>query len=667
MDIGLLLPITGLAALAVAAISAHLVLKENPGSPRVREISGAIREGATAFLKRQYTTIWAFALAIAFLLLLIPAWGWQASVAFLIGSLSSTIAGFIGMHVAIRANSRTANAARVGVNDALKVAFRGGLVMGMTVVGVGLLGVLLFYYWFGNPTFILPYGFGASVVALFARVGGGIYTKTADVGADLVGKVEAGIPEDDPRNPAVIADNVGDNVGDVAGMGADLFESYVASIIAAMIVGVTVQSTYGSGAVTLPLWISAIGIVASILGVFFVRVKKGKDPSYALNSASIAAIVITAAGSLFLAAYMFGWNSGLGLFAAVFSGLISGLVIGLTSDYFTNRTHRPAKFIAHSAESGAAINLLAGFSVGLLSVVLPIVAISVSVIVSYTVLGGGFVGLYGICLAGVGMLSVTGIIVASDAYGPIVDNAGGIAEQSGMSGRVRKVTDTLDSVGNTTKAICKGFAIGSAALTAIALFATYTSPQFANIVTLNLLDPKVVAGFFLGGATVAFFCALTVLAVGRNSFRMVEEVRRQFRKIPGLMEGKAKPDYARCVDIATRGALKELIIPSVSTLTIPIAIGFLLGKAALGGFLAGSIGVGLVFALFMANAGGAWDNAKKYIELGHFGGKGSNTHAAAVTGDTVGDPFKDTAGPSVNILIKLMSWVALIAAPLLLA
>jgi K(+)-stimulated pyrophosphate-energized sodium pump len=667
LDIGLLLPITGLAALAVAAISARLVLKENQGSPRVREISGAIREGATAFLKRQYTTIWAFALAIAFLLLLIPAWGWRASVAFLIGSLSSTIAGFIGMHVAIRANSRTANAARVGVNDALKVAFRGGLVMGMTVVGVGLLGVLLFYYWFGNPTLILPYGFGASAVALFARVGGGIYTKTADVGADLVGKVEAGIPEDDPRNPAVIADNVGDNVGDVAGMGADLFESYVASIIAAMIVGVTVQSTYGSGAVTLPLWISAIGIVASILGVFFVRVKKGKDPSYALNSASIAAIVITATGSLFLAAYMFGWNSGLGLFVAVFSGLISGLVIGLTSDYFTNRTHRPAKFIAHSAESGAAINLLAGFSVGLLSTVLPIVAISASVIVSYTVLGGGFAGLYGICLAGVGMLSVTGIIVASDAYGPIVDNAGGIAEQSGMSGRVRKVTDTLDSVGNTTKAICKGFAIGSAALTAIALFATYTSPQFANIVTLNLLDPKVVAGFFLGGATVAFFCALTVLAVGRNSFRMVEEVRRQFRKIPGLMEGKAKPDYARCVDIATRGALKELIIPSVSTLTIPIAVGFLLGKAALGGFLAGSIGVGLVFALFMANAGGAWDNAKKYIELGHFGGKGSNTHAAAVTGDTVGDPFKDTAGPSLNILIKLMSWVALIAAPLLLA
>lgn len=670
MEAELFLPVVGLAALAVAAISARLVLKEDQGSPRVREISHAIYEGATAYLKRQYTTIWAFAFAIAFLLLLIPAWGWRASVAFLFGSLSSTIAGFVGMHVAIRANSRTANAARFGVNGALKVAFRGGLVMGMTVVGIGLLGVLFFYHVFGDPTFIMPFGFGASAVALFARVGGGIYTKTADVGADLVGKIEAGIPEDDPRNPAVIADNVGDNVGDVAGMGADLFESYVASIVAAMIIGVVVQGTYGSAAVTLPLFVSAMGIVASIISIFFVRVKKGKDPSYALNSASIAAIVITAVGSLLFllfAAYPSEWGKGLGLFVAVLSGLISGLVVGLTSDYFTNRIHRPAIFIAHSAQSGAAIGLLTGFSVGLLSVVLPIVAISTSVVVSYTVLGGGFAGLYGICLAGVGMLSVTGVIVASDAYGPIADNAGGIVEQAGMPGRVRKVTDTLDSVGNTTKAICKGFAIGSAALTAIALFATFTSPNFANIPVLDLLNPNVVAGFFIGGATVAFFCALTILAVGRNSFRMVEEVRRQFRSIKGLMQGKAKPDYARCVDIATRGALKELLLPSVSALIIPLAVGLILGKAALGGFLAGSIGVGLVFALLMANAGGAWDNAKKYIEVGHFGGKGSKTHAAAVIGDTVGDPFKDTAGPSINILIKLMSWMALISAPLLLA
>jgi len=660
LELSFLLPITGLAALTVAGISALLVLKESQGTERVKEISGAIYEGATAYLKRQYTTIWAFAFAIAVLLFFIPTWGWHASVAFLVGALSSTIAGFIGMHVAIRANSRTANAARAGVGKALKIAFRGGLVMGMAAVGIGLLGVLLFYYWFENPTFILPYGFGASAVALFARVGGGIYTKTADVGADLVGKVEVGIPEDDPRNPAVIADNVGDNVGDVAGMGADLFESYVAIIIATMVVGWTVQATYGPAAVTLPLWIAAIGIVASILSIFFVRIKKGKDPSYALNSASIAAIGITAAGSLFLATYVFGLETGWGLFVAVLSGLIAGLVVGLTSDYFTSRIHRPARFIAYSAQSGAAIDLLTGFSVGLLSVVIPIVAIAVAVVVAFAM-----AGLYGICLAGVGMLSITGIIVASDAYGPIADNAGGIVEQSGMPGRVRTSTDTLDSIGNTTKAICKGFAIGSAALTAIALFATYTS--MANIQALDLLDPKIVAGFFLGGATIALFCALTILAVGRNSFRMVNEVRRQFKKIPGLMKGKAKPDYARCVDIATRGALKELLVPSVSALTIPLAVGLIIGKAALGGFLAGSIGIGLVFALLMANAGGAWDNAKKYIELGHFGGKGSKTHAAAVIGDTVGDPFKDTAGPSINILIKLMSWVALISVPLLLA
>jgi K(+)-stimulated pyrophosphate-energized sodium pump len=654
--------------LAVAVISARLVLREDQGNPRIREISSAIREGATAYLKRQYTTIWAFVIAIAFLLLVIPTWGWRASVAFVVGALSSTIAGFAGMHIATRTNSRTAHAARRGVNDALRVAFRGGLVMGMTVVGIGLLGVQFFYRWFGDPTFIMPFGFGASAVALFARVGGGIYTKTADVGADLVGKVEEGIPEDDPRNPAVIADNVGDNVGDVAGMGADLFESYVASVVAAMIIGATaeVRGAYGPDAVTLPLFIAAVGIIASILSIFFVRVRKGRDPSYALNSASIGAIVMTAVGSLLLATYMFGWRDGLGLSVAVFSGLISGLAVGLTSDYFTNRIHRPARFIAHSAQSGAAIDLLTGFSVGLLSVVLPIVVISMSVVVSYTVLGGGFAGLYGICLAGVGMLSVTGIIVASDAYGPIADNAGGIVEQSGMPERVRGVTDTLDSVGNTTKAICKGFAIGSAALTAIALFATYTSPQFANIPVLDLLNPSVVAGFFIGGATVALFCALTILAVGRNSFRMVEEVRRQFKEIKGLMEGKVKPSYSRCVDIATRGALRELLLPSVLAILIPIAIGFVLGKAALGGFLAGSIGVGLVFALLMANAGGAWDNAKKYVELGHFGGKGSKTHAAVVIGDTVGDPFKDTAGPSINILIKLMSWVALICAPLLL-
>jgi len=658
----IILPIAGLAALGVAGLSARLVLREDPGSPRVREISGAIHQGAIAYLKRQYSTIWAFAFIIAVLLFFTPDWGWVASVAFLTGALSSTIAGFLGMHIAIRANCRTANAALAGADRALRVAFRGGLVMGMSVVGIGLLGVLLFYYWLGIPKLILPYCFGASAVALFARVGGGIYTKAADVGADLVGKVEVGIPEDDPRNPAVIADNVGDNVGDVAGMGADLFESYVASIVAAMILGHVVSGTYGGAAVMFPLWVAAMGIFASVIGAFFVRVEKGKDPSYALNTASVIAITLTAICSLILAGLMFGWGPGWGLFVAVLSGLIAGLVVGLTSDYFTNRIHGPAQFIARSAQSGAAIDMLTGYSIGLLSVVLPIVGIAAAVVVAFSM-----AGFYGICLAGVGMLSVTGIIVASDAYGPIADNAGGIVEQSRMPKRIRGVTDTLDSVGNTTKAICKGFAIGSAALTAIALFATYASPEVANIEVLNLLEPKIVAGVFLGGAMVALFCALTILSVGRNASKMVEEVRRQFRKIPGLREGKAKPDYTRCVDLATRGALKELVLPGLLALILPLAVGLTLGREALGGFLAGSIGIGLVFALLMANAGGAWDNAKKYIELGRFGGKGSATHAAAVIGDTVGDPFKDTAGPSINILIKLMSMVALISAPLLIA
>ena len=655
--------ITGLAALLVAGVAAYLVLKEDRGTPRMKEISNAIYEGATAYLKRQYTTIWAFIVVIAVILAIAPDWGWRASVTFVGGALSSTIAGFVGMHIAIRANSRTASAARSGVGKALNVAFRSGLVMGMSVVGVGILGILVFYAWFGvnSVDLILPYCFGASSVALFARVGGGIYTKTADVGADLVGKVEAGIPEDDPRNPAVIADNVGDNVGDVAGMGADLFESYAASIVAAMMMGfasLTKPQLAGdmiltTAAVTLPLIISGIGIVASIISMGFVRVRKGVDPSYALNSATIAACAITAVGSILVAYYIFGWDIGLKLFIAIFSGLIAGVVIGVTSDYFTNRIHRPAQFIASSAQSGAAISLLSGFSVGMLSVVLPIVAIASAVVAAFMT-----AGFYGICLAGVGMLAVTGMVVAADAYGPVVDNAGGIVEQSGMSQKVRNTTDALDSVGNTTKAICKGFAIGAAALTAVALFATYA--EKANVALLDLLDPKVVAGVFLGAGVVALFCALTIMAVGRNSFRMVGEVRRQFRKIPGLLKGRAKPDYARCIDIATGGALRELIAPGVAALIMPLAVGLILGKAALGGFLAGSIIMGLIFALLMANAGGAWDNAKKYIEMGHFGGSGTQTHAAAVVGDTVGDPFKDTAGPSLNILIKLMSIVALI-------
>jgi len=623
----------------------------------MREIADAIREGATAFMRRQYTTIWAVMIAISLVLFVAPGWGWRASVAYIGGALSSTAAGFLGMHIAVRANARTANAATSGVGRALKIAFRGGLVMGMSVVGIGLLGLFLVYTWLNIPKLILPYSFGASSVALFARVGGGIFTKTADVGADLSGKIEAGIPEDDPRNPAVIADNVGDNVGDVAGMGADLFESYVASTVAAMIVGLT---AYGNKGVTLPLFISSIGILASIVSVGFVRVRKGKDPSYALNTATIVSIVGTAIGSILISSYVFGWVIGRSLFVAILAGLLSGLVIGLTSDYFTNNIHRPAQFIAYEAQSGAAISILGGFSIGLLSTILPIISIALATVIAFLA-----AGLYGITLAGVGMLAVTGIVVAADAYGPVVDNAGGIVEQSGMPEKVRKVTDSLDSVGNTTKAICKGFAIGSAALTAVALFAAYTSKDMANIPIIDLLEPKVMAGVFLGGGIVALFCALVISAVGRNAYKMVAEVRRQFKEIPGLLKGKAKPDYARCVDIATKGALRELIAPGVLALSMPIVIGPLLGKAALGGYLAGSIVTGLVFALLMANAGGAWDNAKKYIEMGHFGGKGTQTHAAAVVGDTVGDPFKDTAGPSLNILIKLMSMVALILAPFL--
>ncbi len=655
--IEIITPIAGILALTVAGISIYLVMKEDQGSQLVREIASAIRDGANTFLRRQYMTIWAVIIAVSFLLFMTPGWGWKASLVYIGGGLSSTIAGFLGMFIAVRANSRTANAARKGISKALKIAFRGGLVMGMSVVGIGILGVFLTYSWLGDPTLILPFSFGASSVALFARVGGGIFTKTADVGADLVGKIEKGIPEDDPRNPAVIADNVGDNVGDVAGMGADIFESYVASIVAAMIVGVSV---YGTNGVLLPFLIASIGIVGSVISVGFVRVKKGKNPSYALNMATFVSMIITAAGSIPILAYVFGWGAGLILFIPILAGIVSGLVIGLTSDYFTNNIHTPTQNLAGEARYGPAIVILGGFSRGLISTFLPIISIAVAIIVSFA-----SAGLYGITLAGVGMLSISGVIVASDAYGPVADNAGGIVEQSKMSGRVRRVTDQLDSVGNTTKAITKGFAIGSAALTAVALFAAYS--QVANISKLDLLDPGVIGGVLLGGGVVATFTALTISSVGRNAHKMVAEVRRQFKEIPGLMKGKTKPDYARCVDIATKGALRELVVPGILALLSPIIIGFIMGKAALGGFLAGAIVSGLIFALFMANAGGAWDNAKKYIEMGHFGGKGSQTHTASVVGDTVGDPFKDTTGPSLNILIKLMSIVSLIIATLLIA
>jgi K(+)-stimulated pyrophosphate-energized sodium pump len=642
------------AAILTATLAARSVLRKPAGSERMVEIGEAIRKGAQAFLRRQYTTVGVFILLVSLLFLVSPRFGPKSSLAYLCGSLSSMAAGYFGMQMAVRANTRTANSALSGLGEALKVAFRGGLVMGMLVVGLGMLailGVALGFGWLHDPNRLLPLCFGASSVAVFGRVGGGIYTKTADVGADLVGKVEKGIPEDDPRNPAVIADNVGDNVGDVAGMGSDLFESYVAQIVATMIVGATLGDVKY---VLFPVGVASVGILSSILASFMVRVRKGKDPSYVLNLASFASMGLTAVGAFLLIRVLFG--SGMALLASILLGLISGLAVGLASDYFTNRLHRPAQYVARSASSGAAINLLSGFSVGLFSLFIPVLVISASVVLSYSL-----EGIYGICLAGVGMLSVTGMVVSADAYGPVADNAGGIIEQCGVE-QARETTDALDSVGNTMKAISKGFAIGSAALTAIALFATYASPQAANLSSIDLLKPEVVAGVLVGGAVISLFSALVILAVSRNAFRMVEEVRRQFREIPGLMKGKAKPDYARCVGIATSGALKELVLPALLVILSPILVGLLLGPEALGGMQLGAILLGLVFALQMANSGAAWDNAKKFIELGNLGGKGTPTHQAAVVGDTVGDPFKDTAGPSLNIAIKLMSIVALLMA-----
>jgi len=651
-DIVALAPITGVLALVFVVYLAFSIAKQDSGTERMNDIAEAIREGAMAYLSRQYRTLAVFVITVAVILVL--ALDYRISIAYVVGSICSVLAGFIGMRVAVLANVRTANAARKGLNKALSLAFKGGAVTGMSVVGLGLLGLSMFYYLYGNPNLILGFSFGASSIALFARVGGGIYTKTADVGADLVGKIEAGIPEDDPRNPAVIADLVGDNVGDVAGMGADLFESYVSSIIATMIIGATV---YGTKGVVLPLLVAATGILASIVAAFIVRTREGADPSFALNRGTYSACAIVIVAAYLMIQYVMGSNLGLGVFYATLSGLIAGVIVGVTSDYYTSGSRSPTQSIAKSARTGAATNIMAGFSYGMISTVIPVIGISLATLTAWL-----FAGIYGIAMSAVGMLSITGMVVAADSYGPIVDNAGGIAEQSGLGAEVRKITDALDSVGNTTKAITKGFAIGSAALTAIALFSAYS--QVTGIKMLDVLNPYVTVGLLIGAAIPALFCGLAILAVGKNAFRMVEEVRRQFKEIPGLMEGKARPDYSRCVDISTKGALRELIAPGLTAITAPLIIGFILGRYALGGLLAGSIVTGLILALFMANAGGAWDNAKKYIEAGNLGGKGTTTHAAAVVGDTVGDPFKDTAGPSLNILIKLMSIVALVFAPL---
>ena len=649
-------PVLGICALLFAFYLTKKVGKQDAGTDRMKQdMTAFIHEGARAFLTAEYKILVVF-VAVLFVLIGIGIGNWVTAVCFLVGALFSTAAGYIGMNVATKANVRTAAAAKdSGMNKALSIAFSGGAVMGMCVVGFGLFGAGVVYILTKNPDVLSGFSLGASSIALFARVGGGIYTKAADVGADLVGKVEAGIPEDDPRNPAVIADNVGDNVGDVAGMGADLFESYVGSLVSAITLGVVYAKE--SGAI-FPLVIAALGVLASVIGCFFVKGDENSSPHKALKYGSYSAAIVVMIGSLILSKMFF---NGFKEAIAIIFGLVVGLLIGVITEIYTSGDYRFVKKIAQQSETGPATTVISGIAVGMQSTAVPIILIAIGIIGAYS-----FSGLYGIALAAVGMLSTTGITVAVDAYGPIADNAGGIAEMSGLPSEVRNITDKLDAVGNTTAAMGKGFAIGSAALTALALFVSYAQAVGLFEEGINLLDYKVIVGMFVGGMLPFLFSAFTMDSVSKAAYKMIEEVRRQFKTIPGILEGKGKPDYKSCVAISTQAALKEMLLPGVMAVLAPVFIGVVLGPDALGGLLGGALVTGVMLAIFMSNSGGAWDNAKKYIEDGHHGGKGSEAHRAAVVGDTVGDPFKDTSGPSINILIKLMTIVSLVFAPLFL-
>jgi K(+)-stimulated pyrophosphate-energized sodium pump len=645
--------IGGALALLFAAFLTTRILKQPTGTERMGHISRLIQRGAAAYLKRQYSALIAFVIVVFIIIVLVlPEHSFESGLAFILGAICSGTAGFIGMNVATRANVRTTAAARNSLNDALRVAFSSGTVMGMSVAGLGLLGVSALYYIYGNPEIIHGFGFGASSIALFARVGGGIFTKAADVGADLVGKVEAHIPEDDPRNPAVIADNVGDNVGDVAGMGADLFESYVGSIISGLTIG---YLTLGETAATVPLAIAGLGVIAAVIGSFFVRLPNEKaSPHSAFLKGIIATSIIMIIASYFLIDQMLG---DINVFGALVTGLIAGTIIGEISEYYTGEGHGPVQWVASSAKTGAATNIISGLSVGLQSTSLTVLTVGATIYITYW-----FSGLFGIAMAAVGMLSIIGMTLAVDAYGPVADNAGGIAEMCALEPEVRKRTDALDSAGNTTAAMGKGFAICAASLSALMLTSSYT--QVVGLSAVDLTKPIVIIGLYIGGMLPYFFSSLSMKAVGEAAFDIVEEVRRQFREIAGIMDGTEEPDYEKCVDISTKSALKKMIAPGVITVAAPLVMGIALGAEALGGMLLGALISGFMLAIMMSNSGGAWDNAKKYIEAGAYGGKGTQVHANAVIGDTVGDPFKDTSGPSMNILINVMALVSLTFAPI---